>query len=95
MFDIYIAFPKHVDYGIAGDKVVLGKDNSSVLAINDFVKLDDWAESFNTNKWRGYIFVSEKIDRSIAFAVAQKFILKGKAKIVNPFAYIRGIDVDE
>jgi len=95
MFDVYIAFPKHVNFGIARDKVVLGKDTNTILAINDFVKLDDWAESFNTNKWRGYVFITEKIDTSIAFMVAEKFILKGKAKIINPSAYIRGIDVDE
>jgi hypothetical protein len=56
------------------------------------VKLDDWAGSFNSNKWRGYVFVTDKIDRSIAFNVAEKFILKGRAKLKNPTAYLKGIE---
>ena len=91
LFDIYIVFPKLVSYGSSSDKVILGKDNVDLFAIDDFVKLDDWAGSFNSNKWRGYIFVSEKIERTIAFEVAEEFILKGKAKIKNPSAYIRGV----
>lgn len=92
LFDIYIVFPKLVNYGSAMDKIVLGKDNSDLMTINDFVKLDDWAGSFNSNKWRGYVFVTDKIDRSIAFAVAEKFILKDKARLKNPAAYVKGID---
>ena len=94
LFDIYIAFPKHVNYGSSSEKIVLGKDKKGLLTINDFVKLDDWAESFNSNKWRAYIFVSDKIDKTIALEVAQMFILKGKARIKNPTAYIRDIITD-
>ncbi|MHB8127665.1 MAG: HD domain-containing protein [Mobilitalea sp.] len=92
LFDIYIVFPKLVNYGSTTDSVVLGKDGSELMTINDFVKLDDWAGSFNSNKWRGYVFVSDKIDRSIAFVIAQELILKGKAKLKNPSAYLKGID---
>lgn len=92
LFDIYIVFPKLVNYGSAMDKIVLGKDNNELMAINDFVKLDDWAGSFNSNKWRGYVFVTEKIDRGIAFEVAEKFILKDKARLKNPAAYLKGIE---
>ncbi|MDE5950964.1 MAG: hypothetical protein K2H12_05235 [Acetatifactor sp.] len=91
-FDIYIVFPKQVNYGATTEAVVLGKDHNELMTINDFVKLDDWASSFNSNKWRGYVFVTDKIDKSIAFEVAQKFILKDKAKLKNPSAYLRGID---
>jgi len=91
LFDIYIIFPKLVNYGSAMDSIVLGKDNTELMTINDFVKLDDWAGSFNSNKWRGYVFVTDKIDRSIAFEVAEKYILKGKAKLKNPSAYLKCI----
>lgn len=77
-------FPKLVNYGSAMDLIVLGKDNSELMTINDFIKLDDWASSFNSNKWRGYVFISDKIDRTIAFEVAQEFVLKGKAILKNP-----------
>ena len=91
VFDVYIVFPKLVSYGASSDQVILGKDNKDLFAIDDFVKLDDWAASFNSNKWRGYIFISEKIDCTIAFEVAQEFVLQGKAEIKNPSAYIRNL----
>ncbi len=90
-FDIYLVFPKLVNYGTATEPVVLGKDNQNLMTINDFVKLDDWAGSFNSNKWRGYVFVSDHIDRTLAFNVAEKIVLKGKAKLKNPTAYLKGI----
>lgn len=92
LFDIYIVFPKLVNYGAANEEVVLGKDHHKLMTINEFVKLDHWAGSFNSNKWRGYIFVSDKIDKSIAFEVSERLILKGKAKLKNPMAYLKGID---
>lgn len=92
MFDIYIVFPKLVNYGATTEAVVLGKDHNELMTINDFVKLDDWASSFNSNKWRGYVFVTDRIDRTIALEVSQKFILKDKAKLRNPSAYLKGID---
>lgn len=92
MFDLYIVFPKLVNYGATTESVVLGKDHRELMTINDFVKLDEWAGSFNSNKWRGYIYVTDKVDKSIAFEVAQQFILKGKAKLKNPSAYLKGID---
>ncbi|MDR2711812.1 MAG: hypothetical protein LBB91_01710 [Clostridiales bacterium] len=63
------------------------------MNMNDFIKLDDWAAAFNSNKWRGYVFVSDKIDRTIAYKVAEKFVLKGKAKLKNPTAYINGLQI--
>lgn len=80
MFDIYIVFPKLVNFGATTEAVVLRKDHKKLKTINDFVKLDDWESSFNSNKWRGYIFITEKVDKSIAFDIAQQFILKDKAK---------------
>ena len=92
MFDLYIVFPKLVNYGATTEAVVLGKDHNELMTINDFVKLDEWASSFNSNKWRGYVYVTDKVDKSIAFEVAQQFVLKGKAKLKNPSAYLKGID---
>lgn len=92
MFDLYVVFPKLVNYGATTEAVVLGKDHNELMTINDFVKLDEWASSFNSNKWRGYIYVTDKVDKAIAFEVAQQFVLKGKAKLKNPSAYLKGID---
>lgn len=93
MFDIYLVFPGLVKYGVSAEAVVLGKDNNELMTVNDFIKLDDWASSFNSNKWRGYVFVTDNIDRTVAFEVAQKFILKDKAKLKNPAAYLKGVSV--
>ncbi len=91
LFDIYIVFPKLVNYGTANEKVVLGKDRKEIMTINEFIKLDHWASSFNSNKWRGYVFVSNKVDPKIAFQVSERLVLKGKAKLKNPMAYLKGI----
>lgn len=92
LFDIYIVFPGLVNYGTTNEEVVLGKDHNKLMTINEFIKLDHWAGSFNSNKWRGYIFVSDKIDRGIAFKVSERLVLKGKAKLRNPQAYLKWID---
>ena len=92
LFDIYVVFPKLVNYGAANEEVVLGKDHHKLMTIHEFVKLDHWAGSFNSNKWRGYVFVSDKIDKNISFEVSERLVLKGKAKLKNPMAYLKGID---
>ncbi|MDR0424179.1 MAG: HD domain-containing protein [Clostridiales Family XIII bacterium] len=92
MFDTYIVFPKLVSYGSTIEPVVLGKDNNELMTVNDFVKLDHWAGSFNSNKWRGYVFVTDKIDKTIAFETAERFVLQGKAKLKNPTSYLKGIE---
>lgn len=94
LFDIYIVFPRLVNYGSTTDAFVLGKDQQNLMTINDFVKLDDWAGSFNSNKWRGYIFISNKVDKAIAYKVSEKFVLKGKAKLNNPNAYLKDINLN-
>jgi len=91
LFDIYIVFPKLVNYGVSNEKIILGKDKDKLMTINEFIKLDHWAGSFNSNKWRGYIFVSDKINKEIAFKVSERLVLKNKATIRNPTAYLKGI----
>lgn len=92
MFDIYIIFPDTAYYGTGDDKVVLGRDKQHLITINQFIKLDPWAEAFKSNKWRGYIFVSDKIDNKLAYKVSCDFVFKGKAKLSNPSLYIKGIN---
>lgn len=91
MFDIYIIFPDTAYYGTGDDKVVLGRDQKNLITINQFIKLDPWAEAFKSNKWRGYIFVSDKINNGIAYEVACDFVFHGEATLSNPTLYIKGI----
>lgn len=91
MFDIYVLFPDTAYYGTGDDKVVLGRDQEHLITINQFIKLDPWAEAFKSNKWRGYIFVSDKIDKKIAYEVSCEFVFHGEASLSNPSLYIKGI----
>lgn len=72
VFDIYCVFPKQVSYGssIGGDNVVWkkvigkrkveGEKKEDFTSIAKFVKLGEWANTFNAYKWRGYVYVTEK-----------------------------------
>ena len=91
MFDIYIIFPDTAYYGTGDDKVVLGRDQRHLITINQFIKLDPWAEAFKSNKWRGYIFVSDKINNKLAYEVACDFVFHGEATLSNPTLYIKDI----
>lgn len=93
LFDVYIVFPPKVQYNNSSSVIpfVLGKSKKELMTVNDFIKLDDWAASFNSNKWRGYIFVSDKIDTKIAFEASQEYIFGKGAKIKNPGDYLKGI----
>jgi hypothetical protein len=86
-FDIFIVFKKDANYGSAREEIILGKDKKTLYTINDFIKLDDWAASFNSNKWRGYVFVSENIDRKLASHVCEKYILKDNATLKSPMFF--------
>lgn len=77
VFDIYFVFPSVVSYGTPGEKNVLGKDGT-LMSVNDFVKLEQWASSFNAYKWRGYVYVSNKINKEYALEACRKVIFDDK-----------------
>lgn len=79
IYDIYLIFPSEVSYKFGGDKIILPRDGSDILSVDDFIKLEDWAAAFNSHKWRGYVSVSNKIDKKIAHDVVSKYILKDMA----------------
>lgn len=76
-FDIYVVFPPVVSYGTPGEKNVLGRD-TKLISVNDFVKLEQWASSFNAYKWRGYVYVTQKIDKELALEACSKVIFNNK-----------------
>lgn len=80
VFDIYFVFPSVVSYGTPGEKNVLGR-NGKLMSINDFVKLEQWASSFNAYKWRGYVYVTEKIDRQYALEACRTVIFDDKIEL--------------
>lgn len=77
VFDIYFVFPPVVSYGTPGEKNVLGR-NGQLMSINDFVKLEQWASSFNAYKWRGYVYVTKKINKEYALEACRKVIFNDK-----------------
>ncbi|MCR4890623.1 MAG: HD domain-containing protein [Lachnospiraceae bacterium] len=75
LFDIYILFPPETNYGSAKEAVILAKDEKTVMTIEECIHLDDWALHLNASKWRGYVYVTERIDRNIAHAAAARLLL--------------------
>jgi len=80
VFDIYFVFPSVVSYGTPGEKNVLGRDGK-LMSINDFVKLEQWASSFNAYKWRGYVYVTKKINREYAMEACRTVIFNDKIEL--------------
>ena len=80
VFDIYFVFPSVVSYGTPGEKNVLGRDGK-LMSINDFVKLEQWASSFNAYKWRGYVYVTKKINREYALEACRTVIFGDKIEL--------------
>ena len=80
VFDIYFVFPSVVSYGTPGEKNVLGRDGK-LMSINDFVKLEQWASSFNAYKWRGYVYVTKKVNREYALEACRTVIFEDKLEL--------------
>ena len=88
VFDIYFVFPNVVSYGTPGEKNVLGR-NGTLMSVNDFVKLEQWASSFNSYKWRGYVYVSSKINRNYALKACSKVIFNNSINLDELKAYLK------
>lgn len=80
VFDIYFVVPSVVSYGTPEEKNVLGRDNE-LMSINDFVKLEQWASSFNAYKWRGYVYVTNKVNKEFALEACRSVIFDDKISI--------------
>lgn len=88
VFDIYFVLPPVVSYGSTSDKNILGRDGE-LLTISDFVKLDQWASSFNAYKWRGYVYVDEKIKKDIALKACRKVIFDDKIELEELKSFLK------
>lgn len=51
------------------------------MSINDFVKLEQWASSFNAYKWRGYVYVTSKINKEYALEACRTVIFENKIEL--------------
>lgn len=94
VFDLHIVFPK------------LLKDKTSLLVISksgdsyttdriSYIK--KWADSFNWDKWKGFIFSGTNIDRKIAFKVSNQFLqsLDPQIKFRNAEFYISKVSSEQ
>ena len=88
VFDIYFVFPSVVSYGTPGEKNVLGRDGK-LMSINDFVKLEQWASSFNAYKWRGYVYVTKKINREYALEACRTVIFGDKIELKELKSFLK------
>lgn len=87
-FDIYFVFPSIVSYGTPGEKNVLGRDGQ-LMSINDFVRLEQWASSFNAYKWRGYVYVTKRINKEYALEACRQVIFDGKVDLHELKAFLK------
>lgn len=88
VFDIYFVFPSVVSYGTPGEKNVLGRDGR-LMSINDFVKLEQWASSFNAYKWRGYVYVTQKINKEYALEACRTVIFEDKIDLKELKSFLK------
>ena len=88
VFDIYFVFPPVVSYGTPGERNVLGRDGQ-LMSINDFVKLEQWASSFNAYKWRAYIYVTKKVNKEFALKACRKVIFEDKIDLTELKAFLK------
>lgn len=88
VFDIYFVFPPVVSYGTPGEKNVLGRDGK-LMSINDFVKLEQWASSFNAYKWRGYVYVTSKINKEYALEACRTVIFEDKIELKELKSFLK------
>lgn len=59
------------------------------MSVNDFVKLEQWASSFNAYKWRGYVYVSNKVEKEYALEACRKVIFDNKISLDELKAYLK------
>ncbi len=88
VFDIYFVFPSVVSYGTPGEKNVLGRDGK-LMSINDFVKLEQWASSFNAYKWRGYVYVTQKVNKEYALEACRTVIFEDKIELKELKSFLK------
>lgn len=88
VFDIYFVFPSVVSYGTPGEKNVLGRDGR-LMSVNDFVKLEQWASSFNAYKWRGYVYVTKKINREYALEACRSVIFGDQVELKELKSFLK------
>ena len=88
VFDIYFVFPSVVSYGTPGEKNVLGRDGK-LMSINDFVKLEQWASSFNAYKWHGYVYVTQKINKEYALEACRTVIFEDKIDLKELKSFLK------
>ncbi len=88
VFDIYFVFPSVVSYGTPGEKNVLGRDGR-LMSISNFVKLEQWASSFNAYKWRGYVYVTSKINKEYALEACRTVIFEDKIDLKELKSFLK------
>lgn len=59
------------------------------MSINDFVKLEQWASSFNAYKWRGYVYVTQKINKEFALEACRKVIFDNTIDLKELKAFVK------
>lgn len=87
--DIHIIIPKKANFTSSNSTVVLFPDKH-LQELSTVMNLNDWGDSFNANKWNGYVFVNSNINIKMAYSTAEKIIIDNQAiKLVNSESYVK------
>ena len=81
VFDIYFVCPRVVYYKMSNNDMNVITRKGELTSISNFVPLEQWADSFNSFKWKMYVYVSDKINRHYALEACCTVILQNK---INP-----------
>jgi len=63
LFDLYICLPKLSDSLV---KLPIISKNGTIQQMEQVSYLHEWLDAFNENKWRGFIFVNDNVDKVLA-----------------------------
>lgn len=93
LFDIHIILPKSYNYTASQSSFIMF-NNGDLEPLDSFMNLKDWGDSFNANKWRGYVYVSSKIDITKAFKVAQGLFVDSSIELKDAHMFVKNINYD-
>ncbi len=71
IFDLNIVMPRLKDSHLS---LLVVSKTGEAFQKDTFAYINNWSDSFNVDKWKGYFFVSSKVDRTIAAETARELI---------------------
>ena len=77
-FDLVLSFqpPLQTDLSLT----VVDKEHNPLPGDKAIQRIEDWTQTFNRGKWRGYLFVAPHVDRKLAGEAFRQYLNEWKKK---------------